>query len=166
MSVFIPNLMIDGITSIKKELLDQYDIKGIILDVDNTLTHHGSQEITKDVADWLCYIKEQGIKLMIVSNNTDKRVKPFANKIGVDYVAMSLKPVPRGFKIAQKRIGLDSKSIAVVGDQIYTDVVGGNLNKMFTILVPPFEEEKQFFLKLKRKFEKRHIRKYKKLKER
>ncbi len=160
MSVFTPDLMLNNITDIDRSLLDRHHIKGIILDVDNTLTFHNSQEVQQIVLDWLDDMKRQGIKLTIVSNNNDKRIRPFAQRLDLEYVAFGCKPLTRGFTKACKRLGLNRKEIAVVGDQIYTDIVGGNLKGMFTILVVPFQLENSFPFKVKRRLEQIHINKY------
>ncbi len=160
MSVFTPNLILKDVTCIDIELLKKYNIKALILDVDNTLTTHGSQNIEKKISDWLSFIKSQEIKLMIVSNNTHDRIKPFADRLRLDFVAMGCKPLTYGFTRAQKLFNLKSKEIAVVGDQIYTDIIGGNLKGFFTILVTPFKLEDTTLFKVKRKLEKTHINRY------
>ncbi|MEG1996161.1 MAG: YqeG family HAD IIIA-type phosphatase [Oscillospiraceae bacterium] len=160
MSLFIPDLILKDITKITLQILNENNIKGIILDVDNTLTIHGSQDVEQNVLDWLEFAKQNNIKLMIVSNNTFARVSPFAKKLGIDFVAMGFKPLTFGISRVMKRFDLPAKNIAVVGDQIYTDIAAGNIKKMFTILVSPFEKENGFFFKIKRKLEKRHVKKY------
>lgn len=160
MSVFVPNLILKDVTSIDIKLLNKYNIKALILDVDNTLTIHGSQEIDEKVLDWLIEMKKNGIGLMLVSNNSHERIEPFAKKIGLPFIAMGLKPFTFGFTKAKSIFKLESSQIAVVGDQIYTDILGGNIKGLFTILVYPFVLEQNFFFKLKRSFEKTHIKKY------
>lgn len=160
MSIFTPDLYLHHITEIDEALLKKHGIKGIVLDVDNTLTMHGSQEVKQEIIDWLKQMQDAGIKLTIASNNNDRRIKPFAKKIGLDYIAMSCKPLTFAFTKACKTFGLQKHEIAVVGDQIYTDIVGGNLKGMFSILVDPHELENGAFFRFKRRFEKMHIDKY------
>ncbi|MEG0692273.1 MAG: YqeG family HAD IIIA-type phosphatase [Oscillospiraceae bacterium] len=162
MSVFIPNLMLEDVTCINETLLKEHNIKGLILDVDNTLAKHGSQELASHISDWLEEMKKLDVKLMVVSNNNKKRVEPFAKKLGLDFVSMALKPMTYGFGKAKTIFNFENNEIAVVGDQIYTDITGGNLKGMFTILVTPFSLENNFFFKLKRKLENIHINTYKK----
>lgn len=162
MSAFTPNLMLKDVTCINEKLLKEHNIKGLILDVDNTLAKHGSQEVSAHITDWLDRMRKLDVKLMVVSNNNKKRVEPFAKKLGLDFVSMALKPMTHGFLKAKRIFNLKSKEIAVVGDQIYTDIVGGNLKGMFTILVTPFSIESNSFIKLKRKLEVVHINKYNK----
>ncbi len=163
MSVFTPKLCLDKVTDITPELLRRNGIKGIVLDVDNTLTLHGSQEVKQEVLDWLAWMKEEGFLLTIVSNNYEKRVRPFAQRLDLEYVSFGCKPMTKGFTQACKKFSLQAKEIAVVGDQIYTDILGGNLKGMFTILVVPFELETGWTFRLKRSLEKIHLRKYHRL---
>ncbi len=162
MSLFIPDLMLNNLTELGFSDLKKRGIKGIVLDVDNTLTLHGSQEVLPIVLDWLASMKSQGMKLMLVSNNTRERVTPFAQRLGLDFVAMGCKPLPYGLKRAQRQMGLSADQIALVGDQIYTDILGGNAAGFWTILVEPFELESGAFFRLKRSLEQLHIRKYRK----
>ncbi|MEG2813291.1 MAG: YqeG family HAD IIIA-type phosphatase [Oscillospiraceae bacterium] len=161
MAIFSPNLLLKDVTYIDKKLLNKHNIKALILDVDNTLTTHGSQHIEKKIYDWLYQMEELKIKMMIVSNNTNSRVKPFADRLGIDFVAMGCKPLTFGFTRAKRRFNVPTKQIAIVGDQVFTDILGGNLKGMFTILVTPFKLEEDKFFKFKRKLEKHTINKYK-----
>ncbi len=162
MSVFLPDMYIKRVTDVTVKMLKDHGVKGIILDVDNTLTHHGSQNVDDAVILWLKLMKENGFELIIVSNNTNARIKPFAARLGLEYVAMGCKPLPHGYNVAKKKFKLISNEIVIIGDQIYTDILGGNLAGMKTILVKPFKYEKETFMRLKRKLEKRHIKRFKK----
>lgn len=102
------------------------------------------------------------MKLTILSNNSRERVEPFARKLGLDFVARACKPLPFGMTRAQRLFGLPKKQIAVIGDQIFTDIVGGNWKGMYTILVEPFTLEQGVFFRLKRKLERYPIRRYQK----
>ena len=158
MSVFTPNLYLHRITDVTPELLRLNRIRGLILDVDNTLTHHGSQEVTQKVLDWLQTMREHGIQMMIASNNSERRIRPFAQKLGLDYLSMSCKPMTFAFTRACRKFGLETRETALIGDQIYTDILGGNLKGLFTILVEPFEMEDGFLLRCKRRMEQKHLR--------
>lgn len=160
MSFFTPDLCIDKVTEIDLALLKRQQIKGLILDVDNTLTVHGSQDVGQPILDWLKQMADHGIRLTIVSNNFEKRVRPFADRLGLHFVSFSCKPMTWGFTRACRTLGLPKQEIAVVGDQIYTDIMGGNLKGMYTILVNPFQMEKKLLFRLKRWLEKIHIKKY------
>ena len=101
-----------------------------MLDVDNTLTAHGSQHLAPHVEHWLQQMRQAGVEMRICSNNFEKRVRPFAEKIGLPFVSFSLKPASRGLRLARRAFGLRKKEIALVGDQIFTDVLAAKLYGM------------------------------------
>lgn len=141
------------VTDITPEILAKMGIKGLILDLDNTLTTHDNPVPGEGVLDWLDSMKQNNIRLMIVSNNHAPRVKPFAEMLGLDFVSEGKKPLTKGFSEAQKKMGLPKNEIAAVGDQIYTDVLGANLFGIRMLFVTPIEQEKTVFFKIKRKLE-------------
>ncbi len=160
MSVFIPSLYLKHVTEITPELLQQQGIRGLILDVDNTLALHNSQEIIASIEEWLQLMRAHGIKLVILSNNIERRVAPFAKRLGLLHVAEGCKPMSLGFRKAVRRLQLPKETIAVVGDQVYTDILGGNLNGMYTILTAPLAVEQNIFVRAKRRAERVHINRY------
>lgn len=157
---FLPDFMLSEISEITPAFLKEHNIKALILDVDNTLTVHGSQALSEKTAAWLLQMRDAGIPMCIVSNNTTARVEPFAKMVGLPFVSSGLKPVPYGIRKAQSTFGLPSEQIAVVGDQVFTDVIGGNLQGMRTILVTPVSSEENSFVRWKRKLEKPILSKY------
>ena len=80
-------------------------------------------------------------------------VKPFAEKIGLDFISLGLKPLPFRFSAARRRIGSLKKDTAIVGDQIFTDTLGGNLYGVKTVLLDPIKPESSARFKFKRKLE-------------
>ena len=91
-------------------------------------------------------MKVQGIKLYILSNTNDKKkVETIAQKLDIPYKHFALKPLKKGFKFIQKELKINPENIGVVGDQIFTDVLGGNRNNMFTILVEPISNQKDYW---------------------
>lgn len=151
--LFKPTMWIKSVLNIDKELLEQNGIEGLILDLDNTLSMHGNPAAENGVFEWLDEMRSLGIKMCVVSNNTKKRVTPLAAKLGLDFFANGCKPLSIGISKAVKKMDLPKEKIAVVGDQIFTDVMGGNFKRMKTILVEPFHLEKNWTFKLKRKVE-------------
>lgn len=154
--------MMDSILDIDDKIIEKYNIKGIVLDVDNTLAPYGCPDPLDGVIEWIECMNNKGIKLMIVSNNFQKRVKPFADKLGLEFVSMSCKPLTFGMTRACKHLGVDKKSIAIVGDQIFTDILTGNLKGVHSFLVSPIKLENSLLFKFKRLFENRVIKKYQK----
>lgn len=148
-----PNIKLKKITDINVELLKKYDIDSLILDIDNTMSTHHGEILTDGLTDWLMLMKENGIKLVVLSNSKESRVSPFAKRIGLDYISLGLKPLPSGYIRALKILKSRRKNTAIVGDQIFTDVLGGNIVGIKTILLTPIKLETTPGFKFKRKIE-------------
>ena len=141
MSLLMPTIALRKVTDITPEMLKNLGTDAILLDVDNTLAPPDSKIPYEGVQEWIKMIKASGIHIVICSNNFKKRIKPFSDSIGLDCVAMSLKPFPFGFNRAKRKLKEKPNSVLVVGDQIYTDVLGANLAGMKAILLLPRSEE-------------------------
>ncbi len=148
-----PNIKLNRITDISTDLLKKYGIKALILDVDNTLSTHHGEVLTEGLEDWLEDMEKNGIGLVILSNSKRERVEPFAAKIGLPFISMGLKPLPFKFSSALKLLGTKRCETAIVGDQIFTDTLGGNLYGVTTILLDPIKLETSKSFKFKRKIE-------------
>lgn len=142
------------VSHITPEMLKKMGVKGLLLDIDNTLTTHDNPVPAEKVEEWIASMKEAGIQLRLVSNNHPPRVEPFAKLLGIDFIAEGKKPLTSGFSRAQKSMGLPKAELAVVGDQIYTDILGANLFGVKSVYVKPMELEKTAFFKFKRFMEK------------
>ncbi len=158
--IFKPFIKLHKITDISPALLKDNGIKGLILDVDNTLsTHHGSV-LTNGLEEWLLDMQKAGIKLIILSNSKNKRVEPFAKSIGLDFIALGLKPLPFGYFKAARAIGLKRSETAIVGDQLFTDSLGGNLSRVRPIILDPILPESMWSFRIKRSLERKLYKKY------
>ena len=152
--MFRIDIALQSILDLTPEILKENEIQGLLLDLDNTLTTHDNPRPADGVLDWIALMKETGIKMVIVSNNHYERVKPFAEMLGLEFVCEGKKPLSDGFNRAQKLMNIPFKNLAVVGDQIYTDVLGANLKRdVKCVYVFPIEHEKKGFLTFKRKIE-------------
>lgn len=162
-SKFLPDFMFDGVWNITPDFLKQQDIKGLIVDLDNTLAKADYPDPWPGVHEWLQLMDEIGIKIMILSNNTKKRILTFSTKYNYDFISFAAKPLTINFYKAVKGLGLPKAQIAMVGDQIFTDVLGGNRANLKTILVKPFEPKSEggFFFRVKRKKEQKYINLFK-----
>lgn len=156
-----PNVKLNRVTDITPEILKKYNITDLILDVDNTLSTHHGHILTDGLSEWLDRMKNSGIGLIILSNSKEKRVLPFAKKINLDFLSLGLKPLPFGYIRAMKKLGSSRKNTAIVGDQIFTDVLGGNLIGVKTILLTPIKLESTPGFRFKRKIERMVIKLYK-----
>ena len=119
------------------------------------------KNLSKDTIEWAENLKNNNVKLYILSNtNKKEKVKTVAEKLGIEYMYFAKKPLKSGFKKVQEKLKEPSQNIAVVGDQIFTDIVGGNRCKMFTILVEPIAEKDIWITMVKRPLENAIKRKY------
>lgn len=160
MSLFHPTLLKNRITELTAEELSAMSVKALLLDVDNTLTKHHSQELPEDVAAWLADMKAAGIGLMLVSNSKEPRVKPFAQRIGLPYVHTSCKPIPFGFRRAARTLDIPLKECMAVGDQVFTDVLGAKLAGVRVAQLIPIEPESGWTFRFKRRLERPIVASY------
>ena len=114
-------------------------IRGLILDLDNTMVAYRQSEIVQDHLSWVQEAHERGFKMVMLSNNFTQRVTTVAAQLGIDCIPNALKPLPAGFMRAKSVLGLRSREIAVVGDQLFTDILGAKMLGFYTILTEPIE---------------------------
>lgn len=160
---FYPNAYFKRVEEITIEFLKKNNIKALILDIDNTLIDY-NKNLSESVIKWAKDLRGQGIKLYILSNTNNKqKVENVANKIEVPYFNLAKKPFKTGFYKTQKALNIDFENIGVVGDQIFTDVIGGNRCNMFTILVDPIDKKDYWYTAWKRPLENKIKNAYKKV---
>ena len=145
-----PTKSVSKIIDIDEQLLKEMKVKAILLDIDNTLSLHGKEEPLEGVIEWLKNLKRLGYSLFIISNNKLKRVQMFANKLDIEFIAMAKKPFKSGFNAAKNILKLEPSEILVVGDQIFTDILGANLSNMKSVLLEPVDTNENKFIKFKR----------------
>jgi hypothetical protein len=129
-------------------------IRGMIFDLDDTLVHSMEEVAGEDVLDWLAEIREE-FQVYIVSNNKSHlRVELAARHLDIPFLARAMKPSRRFFRVALREMALDPHEVAIVGDQLFTDVLGGNRLGAFTILVDPISlAERKWHRKIMRSVE-------------
>lgn len=158
--ILYPNIYLANVKEITLELLNKNNIKGLLLDVDNTLIDF-DLKILEGAKEWINNLKENNIKLCILSNtNKIEKVKMVAKELEIPYINFAKKPFKKGFKKGIELLNLQPNQIAVVGDQVMTDVLGGNRMKMFTILTKPLGKKDIFITRVKRPFENIIIKRY------
>lgn len=158
--LFYPKEYINSVKEITIDFIKKYNLKGLILDVDNTLIDY-YKKMPEGIIEWAEMMKSYGIKLYILSNSNKKeKVETVAKNLNIEYINFARKPLKTGFLTIKNIMNLESENIGVVGDQILTDVLGANRCKMFSILVKPINEKDIFITKFNRFFENIIIKKY------
>lgn len=160
MSVFKPDDLIDHVTEITPEFLARRGLRGLLLDLDNTLVPYGSYDEAAEVIRWATELRGAGIGIYLLSNATGKRAAFWLERLGFGGVGMAGKPNPRAFQKGVQELGLRPEQVGMVGDQVFTDILGGNLAGMHTILVRPLADNALPHTKFARKLERVVLRRY------
>lgn len=160
MPLFFPTGKVRRVQELEPEWLRGLGIRGVLLDVDNTLSPHGAPDPAPEAMEWVRRMKNEGFRLILVSNNTRRRVEPFAGRIGLEFSAMACKPLPFGFRRALRKLDLTRRQAVVVGDQLFTDIVGANLAGIASVLVDPIEPETSLRFRVKRCLERPFVRRF------
>lgn len=157
-----PKLYLSSIFEIDIKALKEEGIRGIIFDIDNTLVPYDVEEPTDEIISFFSTLKENGFDICLMSNNVEDRVVRFNQTLKVFAIHKSGKPRTRSFKRALELMNLNKEQAVIVGDQIFTDVYGGNLAGVKTILVKPVSDKDEWITKIKRGIEQRVIKRYEK----
>lgn len=158
--IFYPRKYFNNILEISIDFLKENRIQGILLDIDNTLIDKDNK-IIEGLENWVENLKDNNIKICILSNTNKKsKAEKISKLIDVPYIYFAKKPFKSGFRKAQKILNINAENIAVIGDQVLTDVFGANRSKMFSILVKPLQSTDIWVTKFNRKIEKRILKNY------
>ena len=150
----IPDMAVDNIHEIDLDSLHDKGIRGVILDIDNTLESHRVPKASEKTLGFFKKLEEKGFKICLISNGAEERVKLFNKNLGYFAMAKAGKPKKVGFQMAQKEMKLEKEEVAMVGDQIFTDVYGAKRCGFYAVLVEPIESIENGFFYIKRFFEK------------
>ena len=151
---FSARILVESVSSLTPEFLSDNGIKNLLLDVDCTLKRYSQTELEPFSAAWLEQMRQSGVGLCLVSNGKPGRIGAFAEQHQLPFCALALKPFPFGLLRAVKEQNWDKRQTAMVGDQIYADIMAANLAGIVSILVDPIHpEEEPWFTRLKRPFE-------------
>lgn len=153
-NLLMPDQCLNDIFAIDTKKLKALGIKGIITDMDNTLVPWNDRTVHPKLARWFKGLKSEGFKLYMVSNNSRERVMLLADELGIPAIWYAAKPMRKAFRRALGAMELAPPQVAVVGDQLFTDVLGGNRLGLYTILVNPISEKEFFWTKFSRFLEK------------
>jgi len=135
--VFRPDAFADSLSKVSLDELAARKIRGIIVDLDNTLVGYGQDELTDDCSAWIAQAKRRGFAIVLLSNNFTSRVDRISGALGVPAISSALKPLPWAFARALRVLGTARDQTTVVGDQLFTDVLGAKLLGLHSILTRP-----------------------------
>ena len=157
---FVPEYRFEKFNDVTPEFLLSIGVKGILLDIDNTLEPYENPTPSDKVIAWLGSLRNAGIKTAIVSNNNEQRLDTFNRDIGMPGFSRAGKPFKKNLVRAMKILGTDKSNTIFIGDQILTDVWAAHNAGIRAILVPPINDRPDLLTKFKRVLERPIQKKY------
>lgn len=159
---FVPEYYFKAFNEASAEFLLGIGVKGIVLDVDNTLEPYENPLPGEHVKAWLSDLRDNGISAAIVSNNGGERINLFNSELGLPVYYKAKKPFKKNVLNAMRDMGTTKENTVLMGDQVFTDVWAAHNTGIRAILVPPINDKRDIFTKFKRLLEKPILKKYKK----
>lgn len=142
----LPKVIAPALTDVDGALLSRLGVELLMLDFDNTIVPYTTSVPTQEMERWLDWVKHSGVQVCVVSNSRKERVKVFCRHYGIDCITHARKPFSQGIRQCLERYGIPARHAALVGDQIYTDVLGANRMGVTSILVSAIHNH-NFWLK-------------------
>jgi len=149
-----PRQTVGFLTDIDIDALMRQGIRGLLMDLDNTIVAWDSHDVEHKVQDWIAHAKASALSLCLVTNAKSTRVERAIRPLGIPYVAVARKPMLKGFRKAMTMLGTAPAETAMVGDQIFTDVLGANLLGVYSILIELPDPKEQWWMRGTRRLEK------------
>lgn len=159
---FVPDYRFDTFDMVTVEFLKSLGVKGVLLDIDNTLEPYEHPHPGEHVIKWIKGLKDNGIYCAIVSNNDKERVELFNKELSLPAYYKAKKPLKKNLKNAMADIGTTKENTVLMGDQVFTDVWAAHNVGIPAILVPPINDKRDVFTKFKRLLERPILKKYEK----
>ncbi|MDO9556759.1 MAG: YqeG family HAD IIIA-type phosphatase [Coriobacteriia bacterium] len=157
MTFLRPSQRIADVRGIDLDALEATGVRGLLIDLDNTILPRDTSVVPDDIAAWIAVVGNR-FRICLVSNNWHERVREVAAELRLPLVARAVKPLPFAFIKALRTIDVRARQSAVIGDQIFTDVAGGNLIGAMTIMVDPLSSADLWHTLLLRRLEARIMR--------
>ena len=148
-----PRSVLSRVEEITPHFLDGRGLRGLLLDLDNTLVPYGSRLHRHEVVHWAAELRQGGYALYLLSNATRERARFWTERLGFQGIGLAGKPFPGSYRRALGAVGLAASEVAMVGDQLFTDVLGGNLAGMYTVMVQPISDNALPHTRLTRRVE-------------
>ncbi|MDO5568508.1 MAG: YqeG family HAD IIIA-type phosphatase [bacterium] len=159
LETFVPDMYQKSIYTIDYQKLKNKGIKCILLDLNNTSVATTIKEPTEKLINLVDELKYMGFKVILFSNDSKRRLEPFKTKLMIDCCAYANKPRKDKFLKVLKIFNYNLSEVAIIGDQLYTDILGGNTVGITTILVNPVSHIDEFHTRILRYFERRKMAK-------
>lgn len=163
MGFFVPEYYFKAFNEASADFLLGIGVRGIVLDVDNTLEPYENPLPGDHVKKWISELRENGISAAIVSNNGGERINLFNSELGLPVYYKAKKPFKKNVLKAMRDMGTDKDHTVLMGDQIFTDVWAAHNTGIRAILVPPINDKKDVLTRFKRLLERPILKKYKKI---
>lgn len=146
-----PHVRVENVCQLSLQRLGELELDALLLDVDCTLKPYHDKQVSREVTAWLDELRAGRIGLCLVSNGLGERIRRFAEGLDLPFVAKALKPFPFRLRSTVRRMGFPPQRTAMVGDQLFADVMAGRLAGLRTVLVRPIHpEDEPWFTRLKR----------------
>lgn len=142
--LFRPRAYFDRLAMLDLEELYRRGYRGLLFDVDNTITTWNSPDIAPEVLAWFEGLAAVGLKGCIISNNSAARLAPLAERLGIDFFPKAHKPLPFGYLKAAAGLGVSKRETLMIGDQLLTDILGANLAGIDSVLLEPISLAREF----------------------
>ncbi len=155
---FKPTFTIEALYDLDISDLKKHQIKGVLVDLDNTLVAWNNPDGTPELRRWIEQMKEANIPVLVVSNNKESRIERVVKQLGLTFVSRAMKPLTFGLKQAQRQLGIPKENLVMVGDQLVTDILAANRYGITSILVKPLVTSDAWNTKFNRMIE-RQIKK-------
>ncbi len=152
MSILIPDLVFQSIYDITPALLREKGARGVLIDLDGTMAPRRAALPPEELAAFSASLRQAGLRILVLSNNSRTRVARFCEALDVGFISRACKPMQAGFRRAAERLGLELRELAVIGDQIFTDVCGGNRAGALTCYVETLDGG-HLWVRLRRRLE-------------
>lgn len=156
----LPDYRFDKFSDANAELLTKIGVKGIVLDIDNTIEPYENAVPSAAVITWLSELSAAGIKAAFVSNNDRERVELFNKELRLPAYYKAAKPFKKNVIKALNDMGVDRSEAILMGDQVFTDVLAAKNSGIRAILLPPIKDKTDIFTKFKRLLEKPILKRY------
>lgn len=148
-----PDYAFERLSDITPEILLSFGVRVLLCDLDNTLVSPGTRYPTASAIAWLEKMRHGGVTVILVSNNSRKRVREFCRNLPLDGISQARKPLPFGLTRARRKMKAEPRETAFLGDQLFTDVLGARLAGIVALYVQPRKKESGWFFDLKRRLE-------------